>query len=191
MAPVNWYGAVAYANWRSARNGRDPSYDLLTWECDFEANGYRLPTEAEWEYAARGGEHDPYYMYPWGDTIDGSNANYWDSGDPYETSAYSRTTLVGYYDGNQVPAGVDMANGYGLYDMAGNVWEWCNDWYDEDYYSTSPYDNPCGPATGTHGVFRGGSWINSANLLRCAYRFWIYPDSWYIGSGFRLALDFQ
>jgi formylglycine-generating enzyme required for sulfatase activity len=138
MVEVSWYGAAAY--------------------CDYY--GYRLPTEAEWEYAGRGGEHDPYYRYPWGNSIDGSKANYSDSGDPYETGLSPWTTPVGYYDGNQIPAGTDMANGYGLYDMAGNVWEWCNDWYSATYYSASPYDNPQGPASGSRRVFRGGSWIS-------------------------------
>ena len=192
MLELSWYGAVAYANWRSAQEGRDPSYDLSTWECDFEANGYRLPTEAEWEYAARGGEHDPYYRYPWGDAIDGSNANYYDSGDPYEGPwPGTRTTPVGYYDGTQTPAGVDMANGYGLYDVAGNAREWCNDWYDEDYYASSPYDNPRGPATGTFRVLRGGSWDLIAYFSRCATRFWTYPSLRYGHYGFRLALDIQ
>ena len=79
-------------------------------------------------------------------------ANYYPSGDPYETGAEPWTTPVGYYDGGQTPAGTDMANGYGLYDVVGNVWEWCNDWYDESYYSTSPENNPKGPASGSYRV---------------------------------------
>ena len=108
MVEVSWYGAVAYANWRSDEEGLEPSYDMETWECNWDANGYRLPTEAEWEYAARGGEHDPYYAYPWGNDIAGSKANYWNSGDPYETGPYPWTTPVGYYDGNQTPPGAVM-----------------------------------------------------------------------------------
>ena len=92
------------------------------------------------------------------------------SGDPYEIGSHPWTTPVGYYDGNQIPPGVDMANGYGLYDMAGNVWEWCNDRYDENYYSSSPYDNPTGPATGTQRVLRGGSWNYASYALCCATR---------------------
>ena len=175
MMEVSWYGAVAYANWRSEQYGRTPCYDLSTWECDFDANGYRLPTEAEWEYAARGGEHNPYCAYAWGNDIDGSKANYGGSSDPYEGDL-PETTPVGYYDGGQTPSGFDMANGYGLYDTAGNVWEWCNDWYDSGYYSSSPYDNPQGPASGTHRVDRGGSWGAVDVNLRCALRSGALPD---------------
>jgi sulfatase modifying factor 1 len=186
---VSWYGAVAYANWRSVMQGRPLCYNLSTWTCDFDVNGYRLPTEAEWEKAARGGLYDPYRRYPWGDTIDGSKANYWASGDPYETGAWPFTTPVGYYDGAQYPPGVDMANGYGLYDMAGNVWELCNDWYSSTYYSSSPYDNPRGPASGVWRVVRGGSWYNYTTLLRCAFRNSYLPADPNISIGFRLALD--
>lgn len=158
MLFVSWYGAAAYANWRSMQDGREPCYNSTTWECNFDASGYRLPTEAEWEYAARGSEHDPYYRYPWGDSIDGSNANYWGSGDPYEAGDIPRTTPAGYYDGNQIPSGSDMANSYGLYDVVGNVEEMCNDYWSSDYYSASPYDNPTGPLPGSGIVVRSGSW---------------------------------
>lgn len=188
MVMVSWYGAVAYANWLSGQHTRTPCYDLDTWECDFAANGYRLPTEAEWEYAARGGEHNPYYVYPWGDAIDGSNANYHGSGDPFETGPYPWTTPVGYYDGGQTPAGEDMANGYGLYDMAGNVRDWCNDWYDADYYDSSPYDNPQGPASGTDRVLRGGAWLTDGYYLRCAYRLGFAPDGRLNSVGFRVVV---
>ena len=188
MVRVSWYGAAVYANWRSTQDGRKPSYDLATWECDFDAIGYRLPTEAEWEYAARGGEYDPYYRYPWGDIVDDSNANCWDSGDSYETGDQPWTTPVGYYNGRQSPPGPDMANGYGLYDMAGNAWEWCNDWYASDYYSISPYDNPTGPASGPRRVRRGGSWYGRERVLRCAHRSGINPGHRVLSGGFRLAL---
>ncbi|MFH1109945.1 MAG: formylglycine-generating enzyme family protein [Planctomycetota bacterium] len=189
MVMVSWYGAAAYANWRSSQHGRTPCYNLLTWECNFAANGYRLPTEAEWEYAARGGNRNPYRRYPWGDAISWSMANYWDTGDPYESGSFPYTTPVGYYDGNQIPAGVDMVNGYGLYDVAGNAWEWCNDWYSSTYYSSSPYDNPIGPANATYRVLRGGSWSSPSHESRCASRFGNVPGVRTYSDGFRLALD--
>ncbi len=170
MVEVSWYGSVAYCNWKSQQQGLESCYDLSTWDCDFTKNGFRLATEAEWEYAARGGEHDPYYRYPWGDSIDGSMANYYPTGDPYETGAFLYTTPVGYYDGGQTPTGVDMVNRYGLYDVAGNVWEWCNDWYDSSYYSTSPENNPTGPVSGSYRILRGGGWDHYGSLCRIAGR---------------------
>ncbi len=183
MTMVTWYGACTYANQKSRDHGLAHCYDEMTWDCDFNAEGFRLPTEAEWEYAARGGEHNPYYRYPWGDSVDGSHANYWGSGDPYEGPA-PETTPIGYYDGNQTPAGADMANGYGLYDTSGNLWEWCWDTFDPNYYSYSPPFNPTGPDTpGSPRVFRGGSWFSDPSELRSACRsadLPVYRD-WYVG----------
>jgi formylglycine-generating enzyme required for sulfatase activity len=194
VVKVNWLGAAAYANWKSTQDGLTPSYqppnNPVTWACNFDANGYRLPTEAEWEYAARGGEHEPYYLYPWGDTIDGSMANYLDSGDPFETGPNPRTVPVGYYDGGQTPPGSDMRNGYGLHQMVGNVWQFCNDWFDGLYYLSSPYDNPHGGAPGNSRVARGGAWNrNAINYLRCARRGGelLTDRSW--STGFRLVLN--
>ncbi len=183
---VSWYGAVAFANWRSAQDGLTPCYDLSTWSCDFAAAGYRLPTEAEWEYAARGGLQPTYYQYPWGNTIDGSQANYYNSGDPFEGSI-PHTTPVGYYDGSQTPSGVDMANGFGLYDMSGNVGELCSDWYSSSYYGVSPSSNPHGPSSGSSRVFRGGGWYNHSGPplnMRSALRHGHTPNLQNIG--FRL-----
>jgi len=197
MTSVSWYGAAAFANWRSRRNSRTPCYDTSTWLCNFSATGYRLPTEAEWEKAARGGLNNPYRVFPWGDTIDGSKANYFGSGDPWETLLDPRTTPVGFYDGGQVPPGANMANGYGHYDMGGNVWEWCNDWYGAGYYSASPYYDPVGPAqpdAGSHHILRGGAWdwytISPVYDLRCARRNTSQGpiDERYNNCGFRLVL---
>ena len=188
MLEVSWYGVAAYANWRSEQDGRTPCYDLSAWTYNFDANGYRLPTEAEWEYAARGGEHNPYYAYPWGNDNHGSYCNYGGSGDSFEGDDPPKTTPVGYYDGGQSPAGGDMANGYGLYDMAGNVWEWCNDWHGEDYYYDSPYYNPQGPASGTLRVLRGGAWSSGhAYRWTCGHRLEHLPDRRDHGMGFRVA----
>jgi formylglycine-generating enzyme required for sulfatase activity len=193
MVEVSWCGAASYCNWRSSKEGYEACYNLSTWESDFSKHGYRLPTEAEWEYAARGGQHSPYYRYPWGDSIDGSRANYSRSGDPYETGYYPWTTPVGYYDGSQIPAGSDMANGYGLYDMAGNVWEWCNDWYSGTYYSTTPYPhvNPEGPASGTYRVLRGGGWSSLAYYCRVSNRGKGTPDFRRYNFGFRIVRDYE
>jgi formylglycine-generating enzyme required for sulfatase activity len=203
---VCWYCAVKWCNARSQKDGLTPAYyantnrtavytngnlNLGFAHVNWSANGYRLPTEVEWEKAARGGL--PGHHYPWpslGGTysshIDGSRANYYQSGDPYEGPS-TKTTPVGYYDGGQSPAGTNMANGYGLYDMAGNVWEWCWDWYDSGWYRVvlaSP-DQVFGPPSGTYRVLRGGAWNHNANNLRCAERNNNTPDNANNDIGFR------
>jgi formylglycine-generating enzyme required for sulfatase activity len=183
ITSVRWFGAVAYANWISSRTGLVGCYNLATGACDFDANGYRLPTEAEWEYAGRGGQYDPYRVFPWGDDADNTKANWPSSGDPYESGALPWTTPVGFYDGEvrqksefhwpgsqatyQTSNG---ANAYGLYDMSGNVWEYVYDWYGQAYYSVSPTGNPTGPTSGTvmadgkpYRGMRGGNWYNGEN----------------------------
>jgi len=180
---VMWFGAAAYSNWLSEQKSLQPAYNLSTWACDFTKTGYRLPTEAEWEYAARGGQYAPYYNYPWGNDAVAAKANWPDSRDPYEgtdPATYPWTTPVRFYNG-QLRLKTDFswpgtatsyqtlsgANAFGLYDMAGNVWQLINDWYGQNYYGISPYDNPKGPDTGfmmpdgrPYRGMRGGSWYN-------------------------------
>ncbi|MFC1782774.1 SUMF1/EgtB/PvdO family nonheme iron enzyme [Planctomycetota bacterium] len=190
MISVSWYGAAAYCNWLSEQEGLQSCYNLSTWVCDFAKYGYRLPTESEWEYAARGLEHEPYFMYPWGNDIDGSKGNYFSSGDPDEGSwpPAPETTPVGYYDGSQTPFGSNMANGFGLYDMFGNIHEWCNDWYDSTYYAASPVNNPTGPVSGDYRVLRSGPWNTPENSLglRISNRGYRLPDVRNYGYGFRV-----
>lgn len=191
MVMVSWYGSVAYANWRSGMEGRPLAYDLSTWSCDFNG-GYRLPTEAEWEKAARGGAAG--HRFPWSDsdTIQHARANYFSSSDnSYDTSptpGHHPTFGTGWYPYTS-PASAFAANGYGLYDMAGNVWEWCNDWYSDSYYSDSPYNDPRGPSIGADRVLRGGDWEGDANRCRVAFRRADDPAYRNDTVGFRLVLD--
>lgn len=186
---VSWYGAVAYCNYRSMMEGLTPCYDLNDWSCDWDANGYRLPTEAEWEKAARGGFSR--LRFPWGDTISHSRANYLAGGLSYDLSSGGSHPD---YDGTS-PVGSFSSNSYGLYDMAGNVWEWCWDWYQSDWYEQpgASQSDTKGPTAGVmfQRIARGGSFMDGADVARCAYRTepFSLPGWPWVATGFRCAKE--
>ena len=198
---VSWYDAVKWCNARSQMDGLAPGYTVdgavfktgtdAGVSCDFAANGYRLPTEAEWEKAARGGLSGK--RFPWGNTINHSHANYHANGNAfsYDTSAHTSFTYHPTYEYGDhpfsSPVGSFAPNGYGLYDMAGNMWEWCWDWHGSTYYKSSPANDPQGPATGVVRVYRGGGWKYGANHNRAATRGISNPGSSSNGFGFRVA----
>jgi len=176
---VSWYGSVAYCDWLSLSEGLSRAYDHGTWECNghdpYNAVGYRLLTEAEWEYACRAGTQTPFHT---GECLDaGTEANY-DGRYPYPGCP------SGPYVSWPLPVGSYPANGLGLYDMHGNLYEWCNDWY--GLYGGDEVDPP-GPEAGSYRVVRGGYWDNNARNCRSASRRYYYHGSSYYYLGFRLA----
>jgi len=158
---VNWFDAVAFCNLLSTSRGLTPAYTIsgttVTWNQG--ANGYRLPTEAEWEYACRAGSTTAFANGPITHT----------GCQPLDPKLATRGWYCGNSGGNRrLPVGQKLANAWGLYDMHGNMWEWCWDWY--GIYPTGSVTNPTGPSSGSGRVFRGGSWYSYAKFCRSAYR---------------------
>ena len=152
VVAVSWFEAVKYCDWLRATTGRD----------------YRLPTEAEWERAARGGVESK--LFPWGDTP------------PQSLPDYDKRWRTG-----PEPVAQYAPNPFGVYDICENVHEWCSDWYQADYYAISPERNPRGPETGDRRASRGGSWRHHIKATRCAARSSIPPQFQYADYGFRVA----
>ncbi len=187
--PITWHQAVKWCNARSEMEGREPVYfadtsgttvyrsgvvDLTAAHVNWTGNGYRLPSEAEWEYAARGGLHQA--DYPWGGDSFLNRANVWQNlqalGEQFED--YPITRRVGYFDGTQPGGTGDQANGYGLYDMAGNAWEWV--WDRNHTYDALPEFQPLGPDAGGTRIMRGGGWWYNGEDARTSHRRPFPPD---------------
>jgi len=167
---VSWYDAVEFCNKLSQKEGLSPCYSGSgnNMRCDFTKNGYRLPTEAEWEYVARSSGRDDR---KWGGTNSESNLG---------TYAW----YLSNSDSKTHPAGTRQPNDLGIFDMSGNVWEWCWDW--KGSYSSSGQTNPIGPTSGSFRVLRGGCWLNYAGGCRSADRYFNAPTYRYYYLGFRL-----
>jgi formylglycine-generating enzyme required for sulfatase activity len=150
---LSWLSAAKYCNARSKKEGLEPCYNSDNWACYFTGAGYRLPTEAEWEYACRAGTAS---KYSFGDK-------------PGDLSAYG--WFKDNSGGTTHPAGQKQPNPWGLYDMHGNVWEWCHDRYGEDYYTKGEKNNPQGPSSGDDRVLRGGGFNSQSDSCRSSTRY--------------------
>lgn len=184
---VTWFDAIEFCNRLSERDGFQPYYSITDVKTENESRvsakveivggtGYRLPTEAEWEYACRAGSSTPYHF---GEADGGGNYIHRVSTRNYGTGLkkLGRSTTVGSY----------KPNAWGIHDMHGNVAEWCWDWYGKSYYGNSPADDPNGPLNGDHRVLRGGSWLVKQTSCRSATRFWNVPGKADMHIGFRIA----
>lgn len=172
---VSWNDAIEYCNWRSKQENLTPVYSMVnnSVQANFQVNGYRLPTEAEWEYAARSRGKDEKWA---GTNMEMSLSLFANSSShPKKIDAYEFTAPVGSF----------LPNSLGIFDMSGNVSEWCWDW--EAKYSYNNKKNPKGPYSGTQRITRGGSHANGPSLLRCSVRRSAYPESSRFSVGFRLA----
>jgi formylglycine-generating enzyme len=172
LIAITWFGAACYCNWLSEMKGRTPCFDLDTWECNFKANGYRLPTEAEWEFAARGGNQSQGYVFSGSNDLDKVA---WDT--------YNSFLRIG---DSTYPVGKKAPNELGIHDMSGNAKEWCFDWM-MDYVPQAQTD-PAGPTTGKSRVMRGGSCTEGGGPTRVVARFGDWPENWWLDRGFRVAL---
>lgn len=179
---LSWFDAKEYANWISKQKGLSGLYSGSDYDitCAWKTLGYRLPTEAEWEYAARAGTNSRFGNGK--DTIDPKEINF------YAAKSYTESyAIAGVNRDRTVPVGsLNSPNAFGLYDMSGNVWEWCWDGWDLDNYSTLPTSDPHGSDSGIYRILRGGSWLYGPNSCRVAFRNFEPPNSEGYGVGCRL-----
>jgi formylglycine-generating enzyme required for sulfatase activity len=172
---ASWYGAVSYCDWLSLKEGLPRAYDHSDWKCNggdpYNARGFRLPTEAEWEHACRAGTTTRFNT---GDCLDAATEANYDGREPYTGCP------AGPYVGDIVDVASYLPNAFGLYDMHGNLWEWCNDWH-ADYVGDET--DPVGPADGASRIVRGGAWGYAASTCTSAQRSWNPPSNtiWLLG----------